>query len=267
MSGAASRDQILMARKLIQEGEETWTSISDSGHQVLWNNASEEIERRFLKITRSSRSLSKEVLTIIALCFLFYSVFWCLLTDLLWFHQDLEVLHQMASPGDCIDREGFDRIWNWLYPVAYALSTFEMNEIWECTSPKWIEGIITKEEAEASLAGPCGLQAPGTFVLRFPSSRSWPHPDAGSLVVTYVGLDSTIRHKLLSLWYELLFFTFKSICYSLQIYINKSCNVPLINLEKKNEAYKFNIPPTIFHYLPNLLDRHHEIIVGRETYI
>ncbi|KAK1397887.1 hypothetical protein POM88_007750 [Heracleum sosnowskyi] len=44
-----------------------------------------------------------------------------------------------------------------------------------------------------------GLQDPGTFVLRFPTSRSWPHPDAGNLVVTYVGSDYNIHHKLLSL--------------------------------------------------------------------
>lgn len=62
-----------------------------------------------------------------------------------------------------------------------------------------MEGFITKEEAESALRGPGGLQDPGTFVLRFPTSRSWPHPDAGSLVVTYVGGDYTIHHRLLSL--------------------------------------------------------------------
>ncbi|KAK1352702.1 hypothetical protein POM88_053133 [Heracleum sosnowskyi] len=44
-----------------------------------------------------------------------------------------------------------------------------------------------------------GLQDPGTFVLRFPTSRSWPHPDADNLVVTYVRSDYNIHHKLLSL--------------------------------------------------------------------
>ncbi|PPD68068.1 hypothetical protein GOBAR_DD35057 [Gossypium barbadense] len=59
-----------------------------------------------------------------------------------------------------------------------------VNAMWNSTSPKWIEGFITKEEAELSLQGPRGLQEPGTFILRFPTSRSWPHPDASSLVVT-----------------------------------------------------------------------------------
>ncbi|KAE8704720.1 SH2 domain protein A, putative isoform 2 [Hibiscus syriacus] len=71
--------------------------------------------------------------------------------------------------------------------------------MWNSTSPKWIEGFITKEEAELSLQDPRGLHEPGTFILRFPTSRSWPHPDAGSLVVTYVGSDYTIHHRLLSL--------------------------------------------------------------------
>jgi len=66
-------------------------------------------------------------------------------------------------------------------------------------SPKWIEGFITKEEAEASLQGPGGFQERGTFILRFPTSRSWPHPDAGCLIVTYVGNDYKLRHKLLSM--------------------------------------------------------------------
>ena len=39
----------------------------------------------------------------------------------------------------------------------------------------------------------------GTFVLRFPTTRSWPHPDAGSLVVTYIGSNNSIHHRLLSL--------------------------------------------------------------------
>ncbi|KAK1365692.1 hypothetical protein POM88_041253 [Heracleum sosnowskyi] len=45
-----------------------------------------------------------------------------------------------------------------------------------------------------------GLQDPGTFVLRFPTSRSWPHPDVDNLVVTYVRSDYNIHHKLLSLY-------------------------------------------------------------------
>lgn len=90
-------------------------------------------------------------------------------------------------------------MWCWLYPVAFTLSRDWINELWSSTSPKWIEGFITKEEAESSLQGPRGLQEPGTFILRFPTSRSWPHPDAGNLIVTYVGSDYTLHHRLISL--------------------------------------------------------------------
>jgi hypothetical protein len=67
--------------------------------------------------------------------------------------------------------------------------------MWRSASPKWIEGFVTKEEAERSLQN----QVPGTFILRFPTSRSWPHPDAGSVVVTYVGHDLVIHHRLLTI--------------------------------------------------------------------
>ena len=88
-------------------------------------------------------------------------------------------------------------MWCWLYPVAHALSREPLKEMWSCaSSPKWIEGFVTKEEAECSLAGDV---EPGTFVLRFPTSRSWPHPDAGSLLVTYVGPHHALHHTLLSL--------------------------------------------------------------------
>lgn len=90
-------------------------------------------------------------------------------------------------------------MWCWLFPVAFTLSRDWINAMWSSTSPKWIEGFITKEEAESSLQGPRGVQEPGTFILRFPTSRSWPHPDAGSLIVTYVGSDCTLHHRLLSL--------------------------------------------------------------------
>lgn len=96
-------------------------------------------------------------------------------------------------------QENFERVWCWLYPIAFTLSRSPINTLWNSTSPNWIEGFITKEEAELSLKGPRGLQEPGTFLLRFPTSRSWPHPDAGSLIVTYVGSDYTVHHRLLSL--------------------------------------------------------------------
>lgn len=121
--------------------------------------------------------------------------------------QDLEVLRGIAGCGDQLGQEEFDRMWYWLYPVAFSLSKEHINTMWACMSPKWIEGLITREEAENALKGPRGLPKPGTFVLRFPTSRSWPHPDAGSLVITYISVDSTLHHKLLSLDYRYAFHT------------------------------------------------------------
>jgi hypothetical protein len=115
--------------------------------------------------------------------------------------QDFELLRRIAGCREYMAQENFEKIWRWLYPVAFTLASDPINTIWNSTSPKWIEGFITKEEAELSLQGPRGLQEPGTFVLRFPTSRSWPHPDAGSLIVTYVGSDYTVHHRLLSLDY------------------------------------------------------------------
>jgi hypothetical protein len=102
--------------------------------------------------------------------------------------------------------------------------------MWSSTSPKWIEGFITKEEAESSLQGPRGVQEPGTFILRFPTSRSWPHPDAGSLIVTYVGSDCTLHHRLLSLEpiyrYLVHFFAFPSFTLNyMPVFTRKLLNV------------------------------------------
>lgn len=84
--------------------------------------------------------------------------------------------------------------------MAISLSKDKINNLWGCTAPVWIEGLITTEEAENALRSSRDLlKKPGTFVLRFPTTRSWPHPDAGSLVVTYVGSDNSIHHRLLSL--------------------------------------------------------------------
>ncbi|KAL5973705.1 hypothetical protein ACLOJK_030361 [Asimina triloba] len=172
------RHQILAAKALVQEGIDTWNSITwnsmaQSNVQVLWKIAVQEIDKKFMKISHcSSRGLSV---------------------------QDMELLQRVAGCQEMITRENFDKMWCWLYPVAITLSREHINAIWESTSPKWIEGLITKEEAEASLTGPIGLQRPGTFILRFPTSRSWPHPDAGNLIVTYVGTDYSIHHKMLSL--------------------------------------------------------------------
>ncbi|KAG8386492.1 hypothetical protein BUALT_Bualt03G0154200 [Buddleja alternifolia] len=112
--------------------------------------------------------------------------------------QDFECLRRIAGCQDLVSQENFERMWSWLYPVAFTLSRSAVNPMWDSLSPVWMEGFITKEEAESALGSPGGLQDPGTFVLRFPTSRIWPHPDAGNLVVTYVGSDFTIHHRLLS---------------------------------------------------------------------
>ncbi|XP_021895061.1 uncharacterized protein LOC110812561 isoform X1 [Carica papaya] len=165
--------QIHMAKRLIAEGEKAWNSISENNHQVHWENVVFEIEEQFMKISCcNTRSLTQ---------------------------QDLELLRRIAGCHDYVVQENFERMWCWLYPVAYTLSRDWINAMWNSASPKWIEGFVTKEEAENSLQGPRGLQEPGTFILRFPTSRSWPHPDAGSLVVTYVGRDFALHHRLLSL--------------------------------------------------------------------
>lgn len=167
------RHQIKMAKRLIDEGTVAWNLISQNNLQVQWESAVFEIEEQFMKIAScSSRSLTQ---------------------------QDFELLRKIAGCQEYMAQENFEKMWCWLYPVAYTLSSDWVNEMWNSTSPKWIEGFITKEEAELSLQGSRGLQEPGTFILRFPTSRSWPHPDAGSLVVTYVGTDYSLHHKLLSI--------------------------------------------------------------------
>ncbi|XP_009149141.1 SH2 domain-containing protein A isoform X1 [Brassica rapa] len=160
--------QIKMARKLIAEGTNAWILISRNYQNVHWDNVVIEIEEHFMRIAKcSSRSLT---------------------------HQDFELLRRICGCYDYITQENFEKMWCWLFPVATSISRGLINGMWRSCSPKWIEGFVTKEEAEHSLQS----QEPGTFILRFPTSRSWPHPDAGSLVVTYVGRDFVIRHRLLA---------------------------------------------------------------------
>ncbi|KAM1001338.1 hypothetical protein ACFX15_007548 [Malus domestica] len=167
------RHQVEMAKRLVEEGTKAWNSISQNNRQVPWESAVFEIEEQFMKIACcNSRSLTQ---------------------------QDFELLGRIAGCREHLAKENFEKLWCWLYPVAFTLSRDGINTMWSSTSPKWIEGFITKEEAETSLQGSRGFQEPGTFVLRFPTSRSWPHPDAGSLVVTYVGSKHTIHHRLISL--------------------------------------------------------------------
>lgn len=200
-----SRNQIVISKKLIEDGTKAWNMVSENNKQVLWDNLSPEIEEQFKKISCcSTRYLSSEVCISFSIAYVLaqrtsqFDLLW--LTNIaLHYFQDLELLRKIAGCQELVERENFERLWCWLYPVALTLSRECIKEVWDSMLPKWIEGLITKEEAEDALQGPKGLQDPGTFFLRFPTSRSWPHPDAGNLVVTYVGSDYNIHHKLLSL--------------------------------------------------------------------
>ncbi|CAH9147626.1 unnamed protein product [Cuscuta epithymum] len=170
------RHQILISKRLIDIGIKCWNLISKNSQNVLWEDLVSELQDHFMTLTFCrTRCLTK---------------------------QDFEVLRRVAGCQDTtVSQENFEKMWCWLYPVAFTLSQKQINPLWSSLSPKWIEGFITKEEAESSLQqeGPGGgLMPPGTFILRFPISRSWPHPDAGTLLVTYVGTDYTIHHRILS---------------------------------------------------------------------
>ncbi|KAL4589004.1 hypothetical protein LXL04_001905 [Taraxacum kok-saghyz] len=165
------RNQIGISKKMIEEGTHVWNSILQNYNHVLWDNIIPVLTDQFIKISSCRNRFPT--------------------------HHDFEVLRRIGGCHDSVTQENFEKLWCWLYPVALALSQNGLNEMWDC---RWIEGFVTKEEAECSLQGPTGgLVDPGTFVLRFPTSRSWPHPDAGNLIVTYVGADFVVHHRLLSI--------------------------------------------------------------------
>ncbi|KAM0017252.1 putative transcription factor STAT family [Helianthus debilis subsp. tardiflorus] len=165
------RDQIRISKRMIEDGTKVWSLLSQNNYHVSWDNTIPVLQDQFMKIScYRSRFLTQ---------------------------QDFEVLKRIGNCQELVTQENFEKLWCWLYPVAFSLSQNGLNEMWDS---RWIEGIITKEEAESSLyASGNSLVDPGTFVLRFPTSRSWPHPDAGNLIVTYVGSDFVIHHRLLSL--------------------------------------------------------------------
>ncbi|XP_076924933.1 SH2 domain-containing protein A-like [Bidens hawaiensis] len=164
-------DQIRISKRMIEDGTKVWNLLSQNNYHVLWNNVIPVLRDQFMKIS----CCRNRILT----------------------QQDLEVLRRIGGCQGHVAQENFEKLWCWLYPAAFGLSQNGLNEMWDS---RWIEGIVTKEEAESSLRGPGNsLVDPGTFVLRFPTSRSWPHPDAGNLIVTYVGSDFVIHHRLLSL--------------------------------------------------------------------
>ena len=118
--------------------------------------------------------------------------------------QDKEFLRQIAGCGEYASRDEFDRLWQWMYPISVALSSPQLQSTWESEDPKWIEGMICRKDAETLLKANEAISSkPGSFLLRFASSRIWPHPDAGALVVSYVGRDMIIYHKLLTLDLEI----------------------------------------------------------------
>ncbi|XP_021773928.1 uncharacterized protein LOC110737886 isoform X1 [Chenopodium quinoa] len=170
------RHQIMIAkktaggrRKSLEFDFTKWSSSS-------MDNVVFEIEEQFMRIAScSTRSLTQ---------------------------QDLNFLRRISGGNEYLTKDDFDKLWRWLYPVAFTISRHGINSLWASISPKWIEGFVTKEEVEYALQSPQGLQEPGTFILRFPTTRSWPHPDAGSLVASYVGRDFSLHHRQLSLDYR-----------------------------------------------------------------
>ncbi|KAH9627280.1 hypothetical protein KSS87_014148, partial [Heliosperma pusillum] len=170
------RHQITIVKGLLEEGEKVWNLISRGSQKIHWDDVVFVIEEQFMRIACcSTRALTQ---------------------------QDFNFLRRSSGGRDYLTKDDFDRMWCWLYPVAYTISKHEINLLWASTSSKWIEGFITKEEVEYALQGPLGNSDPGTFILRFPTTRSWPHPDAGSLIASYVGSDFSLHHRQLSLDYS-----------------------------------------------------------------
>jgi hypothetical protein len=149
-----------------------WKSLSKDFYQVSWLNLVKVLEEHFIQISGGKRQFSTK---------------------------DKEFLQKVAGCGDFASRKEFDRLWQWMYPIALALSSPQLHSTWECEDPKWIEGMISRDEAEDWLKTEGNAPQPGSYLLRFGSSRIWPHPDAGALVVSYVGEDTHVHHKLLAL--------------------------------------------------------------------
>ncbi|KAL9232490.1 hypothetical protein vseg_007598 [Gypsophila vaccaria] len=174
------RHQITIAKRLLEEGAKVWNSISRGSHRVQWDDVVFNIEEQFMRIACcNTRSLTQ---------------------------QDLNFLRRTSGGREYMTKDNFHKMWCWLYPVAFTISRPEINSLWASTSPKWIEGFVTKEEVEYALQSLSGISQPGTFILRFPTTRTWPHPDAGSLVVSYVATDFSLHHRQLSLDYSSVMF-------------------------------------------------------------
>lgn len=163
--------QIFISKKLIQDGNELWKEMAKEAYPVPWSVIIDHIEEHFLRLSNSRKRR--------------FSL------------KDKSFLRQLTKCGEFTSREEFDRLWYWIYPVSLAVSSPQVRLTWEIEEPKWIQGMVSRKEAEALLSQ--DRCKPGTFILRFVSTRSWPHPDAGGLIVSYVGQDIRVHHKLLSL--------------------------------------------------------------------
>ncbi|KAK9674533.1 hypothetical protein RND81_12G238900 [Saponaria officinalis] len=170
------RHQITIAKRLLDEGAKVWNLISRGCQRVQWDDVVFDLEEQFMRIACcSTRSLTQ---------------------------QDLNFLRKTSGGHEYMTKDNFHKMWCWLYPVAFTISRPEIKSLWASTSPKWVGGFVTKEEVEYALQSVSGISEPGTFILRFPTTRSWPHPDAGSLVASYVSRDFSLCHRQLSLDYS-----------------------------------------------------------------
>lgn len=172
--------QVVVAKRLLREGRELWEKVSrqqnravNETFQLPWAAVIKALEERFKAISGcKTRGFSA---------------------------QDSSFLRAIAGCEESISKEQWERLWQWAFPVALSLSSPQFRQAWESQEPKWIEGMVTREEAEAMLRAPQGPSGspslPGSFLLRFASSRLWPHPDAGALVVTLVTDDVSNAHK------------------------------------------------------------------------
>ncbi|EFJ33363.1 hypothetical protein SELMODRAFT_84550 [Selaginella moellendorffii] len=166
--------QVLIAKKLLREGEDIWRQVSHDGYSAPWPSLMSKLEESFYNISGQSKRRFTS--------------------------KDIEFIQQNCGTGNATTtREQFDRLWQWLYPVAMTVATPQVRKTWESVTPKWIEGMVSRKEAEELLRGVDGIPKTGSFILRFASSRSWPHPDAGALVASYVTDDLRINHRLLNL--------------------------------------------------------------------
>ncbi|KAI5078231.1 hypothetical protein GOP47_0005902 [Adiantum capillus-veneris] len=164
--------QIVIAKKLINDGNEAWNQIQRRAYPVPWNIVVEYVERHFQTLSGSKKR-----------CFS---------------SKDKSFLRHLTTCNDYVRREDFDRLWYWIYPVSLSMLNPRVQKTWEVQEPKCILVMVSRQEVEASLTSQV-LVKPGTFILRFVSTCSWPHPDAGGLIVSYIGSDLRVHHKLVSL--------------------------------------------------------------------